>query len=305
MSRDSSLTGLRADHVGLIGRYFVRFSTRTGAGLMTVLLVLIVGLSIAAAFTVPLEATMSSSPDLGHTQGEAASAVDRVARSSDFAKIAESVTGSDAAQVKYLLQRQPALLSGILLVLLMAFPFLTCLGASNQTSGDIGSRGLRYLLLRTERPNIYLGRLAGTFLFLAASIALLMLLLAVYIGVKFNIYPALDLLGWTLQGFVALLLICLPYVAMCAWMSALLESAFGSLAICLLVTGFPIVFLKLVVSSSGGGRNAWIERALPWGWKYDLLSGDVQTRLLAYAAMLAFTALFTGIGLYAFRRRDL
>lgn len=304
MHQDSSLTGLRGAHVGLISRYFMRFSMRTGGGLMTVLVVLMVGLSIAGAFTSPIEMVMQSSNELGHTQGEAASTIDRVARSREMANIAEWVTGSDADQVTYLLQRQPALLSAMLLVMLMAFPFITCLGAFNQTSGDIGNRGLRYILLRTERPNIFLGRFLGTVGFLATSTAFLLLVLAVYVGAKFNIYPALDLATWSVQGFVAILMLCLPYVAMCAWMSGLLDSAFGSLAICLLLTGFPILFLKLANFSTGGG-NGWLERLVPWGWKYDLLSGSVGTRLLAYAVMLGFTAFFLAVGLRAFRKRDL
>ena len=304
MANDSSLTGLRSDHVNLIGRYWMRFSMRTGGGLMTVLVVLIAGLSIAAAFTAPIEIAMESSHGLGHTSGETASTVDRVARSREVANIAESVTGAVSTQVTYLLQTQPALLSAMLLIMLMVFPFITCLGAFNQTSGDIGNRGLRYLLLRTERPNVFMGRFVGTLGFLGVSIAFLLLILAAYVGFKFNIYPFLELTTWTLQGFVAILLICLPYAALCAWMSGLIDSPFGSLSICLLLTGFPILFFKMA-NAATHSKAGWLERLLPWGWKYDLLSGDLGTRLLAYAAMLGFTALFLGLGLRAFRKRDL
>jgi hypothetical protein len=304
MANDSSLTGLRPDHVRLIGRYWMRFSMRTGGGLMTVLVVLIAGLSIASAFTAPIEMAMGKSGELGHTAGETASAVDRVARSDEVANIARSVTGADASQVAYLLQRQPALLSAMLLVMLMVFPFITCLGAFNQTAGDIGNRGLRYLLLRTERPNVFIGRFVGTLGFLATSTASVLLILALYVGFKFNIYPLADLVPWTLQGFLAIFFVCLPYVALCAWMSGLLDSPFGSLSICLLLTGFPIIFVKMANVAT---RDAapWLEKLLPWGWKYDLLSGEVGARLLAYVVMLGFTALFLSLGLRSFRKRDL
>jgi len=304
MAHDSSLTGLRRDHVGIIAGTWMRFSLRTGGGLMTILVVLIAGLSIAAAFTAPIEMVMQQSNDLGHTTGEAASTIDRVARSPEVARVAEWVTGADASQVNYLLQRQPALLSAMWLIMLMSFPFITGLGAFNQTSGDIGNRGLRYLLLRTERPNIFIGRFLGTVGFIAASVALMLAIVALYIGVKFNIYPLGELLAWTAQGYLAVILLCLPYVAMCAWMSGLLDSAFGSYAICTLLIGFPIVFFKFANFASHG-KIPWLERLVPWGWKYDLLAGDLGTRLLAVLVMAGFTVGFLALGLRGFRKRDL
>jgi hypothetical protein len=304
MPQDSSLAGLRRDHVALVGRYWMRFSLRTGGGLMTILVVLTVGLGIAAIFATPVEQLMASAPGVGHTPGEAASTVDRIARSPEVAGAVEWVTGARAEEVSYLLQRQPALLSAIFLSFLVAMPWIFCFGAFNQTSGDIANRGLRYLLLRTERPNIYLGRFLGTLAFLAVSLAVLLAVVVLYIGLKFDIYPAADLLTWSLQGYVAFLALALPYVAMCAWVSGGIDSPFGSLVLCLLLVGFPVMFLKLA-NMTIGGDAPWLERLIPWGWKYDLLAGDVGTRLLAYAVMLGFTAFFLFIGLRLFRRRDL
>ena len=304
MAQDSALAGLRRDHVALVGRYWMRFSLRTGGGLMTVLIVLVVGLSIASVFAMPVEQLMKTAPSLGHSADEAASTVDRIARSDEVAGAVEWVTGAEPEEVSYLLQRQPALLSAIFLSLLVAMPWIFCFGAFNQTSGDIASRGLRYLLLRTERPNIYLGRFLGTLAFLAASLAILLVVVVLYIGLKFNIYPAADLLLWSLHGYVAFLVLALPYVAMCAWISGGIDSPFGSLVLCMLAVGFPVMFLKLA-NMTMHGDVPWLERLIPWGWKYDLLAGDVGTRLVAYAVMLGFTAMFLAIGLRSFRRRDL
>ena len=41
----------------------------------------------------------------------------------------------------------------------------------------------------------------------------------------------------------------------------------------------------------------WLLRLLPWGWKYDLLSVDMGTRLGAYGMMIAFTAIFYGLAI--------
>lgn len=304
MNATPSGAGLRFSHVRLVAAYWMRFSLRTGGGLMTVLVVLVAGLSIAGVFATPIEALIDKAPDLGHSRAEAASEVDRIARSEHVRDGVEWITGAKPSQIEYLQQRQPALLSAILLAMLVALPFIVCLGAFNQTSGDIANRGLRYLLLRTERPNIFLGRFVGTMLFLAASLAVLLILLVAYIGIKLNVYPAGDLILWSLQGYVAFIALTFPYVAMCAWISGAIDSPFGALVLCVLLVGFPVVFIKMA-NSALNGRIEWLERALPWGWKYDLLSGEVAPRLLAYAAMAGFTALFLFIGLRSFKKREL
>ena len=297
-------TGLLWRHIRIVSAYWMRFSVRTGGGLMALFLVLVTGLSIAHMFITPVEGLLEKAPELGHTQGEAADTIARIAESEQIRDIVGWITGQDEGEVEYLLREQPALLSVIWLMLLIAFPFVTAIGAFNQTAGDIGSKGLRYLLLRTQRANIYFGRTLGTLYFSTASLLLLLVLVLLYVGLKLNIYSLGALAGSGLQGFLALLFLSLPYIAMCGWISSLFDSAFASLAICLLLVGGPIVAFKLVDAASRTDL-AWLERLLPWGWKYELLSGDLGTRVLAYAVMLGFTAFFLLLGLRHFQRRDL
>jgi hypothetical protein len=90
-----------------------------------------------------------------------------------------------------------------------------------------------------------------------------------------------------------------------------LDSAFASLAICLLVMGFTVLLLSLFQSMGTitmhmkPGDLNWLQRLTPWGWKYELLSGKVATRSLAYLAMAGFTGLFLWLGLRTFEKRDL
>ena len=130
-------------------------------------------------------------------------------------------------------------------------------------------------------------------------------LILVYIAFKFRIYEGGALLGWGLQGFLAILLLVLPYLAMCAWLSSMLDSAFGALAICLTAAGMPIIFVKIANAVAMNTDLSWLVRLLPWGWKYDLLAESPQTRLLAYGVMIGFTLLFLGLGLVTFSKRDL
>lgn len=53
------------------------------------------------------------------------------------------------------------------------------------------------------------------------------------------------------------------------------------------------------------GDLSWLQRLTPWGWKYELLSGKLQIRSMAYLAMAGFTGLFLWLGLRSFEKRDL
>jgi len=297
--------GLSFQHVWLIAAYGIRFALRTGGGLIFILLLLLAGLGVAGTFISPVEMMADQAEGEGLDSREA---VNEILESDQVKGAVQWVTGTDDEEAEYLLRDQPALLSAILVILLLLIPFLACVGAFNQTAGDIGSRGLRYLLLRTERENIFLGRFLGTVLFTAVTSFCLLLLVFLYVQLKLGLYPTGRFATWSFQGFVAVLFLALPYVALCSWMSGMLDSAFASLSICLLVAGFPIVFLKIVevgFRSQADLDLPWLVRILPWGWRYDLLSGDFATRMLGYSVMLAFTAAFLALGLRAFRKRDL
>ena len=304
MQSDTLLSGLRFPALRLVASYWARFALRTGGGLMSLLTILVSGLICAAAVISPTEHLMIQSKDVGFTPEETAAYIDELAGSPEFVTLVEQVTGTDSEEVGYLLQKKPALLSVIFLVLFPLVPFLVCFAAFNQTAGDIGNRGLRYLLLRTERANVFLGRFSGVAIFLFASLALLMAVLLTYVGAKFRIYPTTSLIAWGVQGLIALMLIALPYAALCAWVSSMLDGAFAALALCLLFVGFPIVFLK-IADAMLPLDCAWTLRALPWGWKYELLSVHIGKRLVAGAAMLGFSVLFLFLGLLTFKKRDL
>ncbi|MCP4847376.1 MAG: hypothetical protein GY899_05445 [Verrucomicrobiaceae bacterium] len=295
-------------HVCLIALYSMRFALRSGGGIMFLLIFLTVGLSVASLFITPLEELVKiDGPD-----GMSASELSITILESDMvAKAVEWITNSDSVQSEYLLEKKPALLSAILLILLIAVPFTTCFGAFNQTSGDIASRGLRYLLLRTERANIFLGRFVGVLMFTIVSMIGTMLVIILYVQFKVGAYPGVELWSWGFQGLTAVFFLSLPYIALCAWISCLLDTPFGSLAICLLISGFSLVILyllklTLLTSTTADPESlAWLFKTVPWGWKYELLDGTPTVRVVAILAMLGFTAAFLFLGLRHFQKRDL
>lgn len=275
----------------------MRFSLRNGGGIVFLLMTLITALVVASMFIEPVEAMVKSADgevsagelinSFGHSQ-EAESAINWIL--------------SGEKEGEYLLREKPALLSCIMLILLMLLPYLVCFGAFNQMSSDIANKGLRFLLLRTERLNIYLGRMLGTVLFCLATVVVSVFLLVIYIQFKLGIYEGIDLWLWSLQGGIAYFMLCLPIVALCAWLSSSIDSPFGSLVLCLLTVGLPGVFLMLLNRYMEDG---FLDKLWPTGWKFGMLNSHFGTVCLTGLVLSLFTIGFLMLGLRGFQKRDL
>jgi hypothetical protein len=316
-------------HVRLISQYWTRFAIRSGSGLVYLLIVLIFGLSAAHSLISPVELLMAQQVrDMGERDPNAVQSlimtlgkpvVKFVLGSKSLGEVAQEtsqtpmmmmgppVSQEDTSQAgqwaEFLLEDRPALLSAIFLILTFGLPFAISFLAFNQTSGDVQTRGLRYLLLRTERANIYFGRFLGTAVFSTAVIAFLVLTIVLYLGLQTRLYAAGDLLVWSIQGFFALSVLMLPYIAVCAMISACVSSPFLSLILAKLLIAGTLLFAMV-------GRLAWepmkyIKYLLPWGWQNHLLHPSVVHWGCAGLACLAYTAVFLMIGYRRFEKRDL
>ncbi|HUH04856.1 MAG TPA: hypothetical protein VML75_22820 [Kofleriaceae bacterium] len=312
---------LRPAHIRLIARTHVRHSLRSGSGVVFLVLAILTGLVIAFAVITPLEeyakieekALREARADADAAGvdpkvfAEQAKAVTEQAASRFIEKVGKPVvkrfTGADDEQAEYILVKKPALVSAFLILMVFFLPFIVALGAFNQTAGDIATKGLRYQLLRTERGNIFLGRLLGTYLFYLAVLAVLMFTVLIYLVAKARFYPTADVALWMLQGYVAMALYALPWIALCAWISCAIGSPFVSLIVSDLIIGmWPVVAMSL------GNVHEVLEKAtylMPWGYKYFLIDSNVGVVLGGGAAMLGFSLLFTWLGLRHFQRRDL
>jgi ABC-type transport system involved in multi-copper enzyme maturation permease subunit len=326
-------------HIRLISLYWSRYAVRSGSGLVYLLIALIFGLSVAHILIAPVEQLIARQErEMGRMDPQAVrntiisigqpiiqwvlgqksmkeiieegQARQRPVKtdSHDNAgagmtrEVQKSGSGLDP-WTSFLLEKRPALLSAIFLVLLFGMPFVISFLAYNQVSGDIQSHGLRYLLLRTERSNIYFGRFLGTVIFSTAVTAIIVATIVFYLGMKIRIYPALALAGWAVHGFAALAILMVPYIALCSLISSLVDSPFLSLILAK-VTIAGVLALGIL------GSFAWkpakyLMYALPWGWQSNLLHPVPAHCLGAALACLLYTAVFLMLGYYRFERRDL
>jgi ABC-type transport system involved in multi-copper enzyme maturation permease subunit len=323
---------LNARHIWLISLHWSRHAVRSGAGLVYLLIALTFGLSVAQMVIMPVEQMMTAQrrqmgkPDLEAIRSTIISVGRPVTRFVLGLKSMEDLARESEVQERpgptntptqgpagngghldpwtsFLLEDRPALLSIIFLILVFGMPFAISFLAFNQVTGDIQHHGLRYLLLRTERGNIFFGRFLGTAAFSTAVMAVIVATITLYLGLRVRIYPPAALAVWATHGFVALALFMIPYIALCSIISASVDSPFLSLVVAKLIIGGVLLFAIL------GGLKweaaKYVKYALPWGWQNHLLHPEPSHWLAAGLACLLYTAVFLMLGYTRFETRDL
>lgn len=299
-------------HTLLIARYSARYSVRGGIGLVFLLLSVTFGLMVAHFTLQSVEAgrqliarelggddAQSREQVLRHVSNEVKRPVAWMLQSSE-----EPAAKAEAQQwANYLLEDRPAILSAIFLILLFGWPLVVSFGAFDLYSSDIGSRQLRYQLLRTDRGSIFFGRLLGMVFTFVAVLVLLGATVTTYIGLKVPVYGVGDLLVWSLWGTAAMLIVSLPYIALCAWISACCRSAFASLTVTSVVIGGVPLFALLGRLYHEAAN--YVQYVLPWGFQTRLFHFDVMQVGIAVGGCLVQTAVFLWLGHRTFVRRDL
>jgi hypothetical protein len=301
--------------IWLIATYSTRYSVRGGIGLVFLLLSLTFGLLVAHFMLQPVE--MISKQMAGRDRGDPATATARVLDSlTDQAKPvvswmlsaksdkpdADAKAAADA-WASWLLEDRPGMLSAIFLILLFGWPLVVAFGAFDLYAGDIGSRQLRFQLLRADRGSIYAGRLLGNVMTFIAVLMLLGATVTIYMGCKLSVYPWLSLVGWACYGTTAMIIVSLPYIALCAWLSASTASSFVAMTLTsLVIGGLPLLAMLARMTHEVGG---YLQYLLPWGYQIRLFHPDLDQVGLALAGVVVQTALFTWLGYRAFTRRDL
>lgn len=302
----------------LLASYATRYSVRGGIGLVFLLLSLTFGLIVAHTMLQPVETIAQqihkrSGGDEEATTREVLDGLTREAKPVVSWMLAPRVApGAEAdpeaerradAWAAYLLEEQPGILSAIFLILLFGWPLVVAFGAFDLYAGDIGSRQLRYQLLRADRSSIFFGRLLGTVLTFVAVLAALGVAVVVYMGCKLPVYTWSSLMLWGAYGTLAMIWLSLPYIALCAWISAACSGSFLSLTlVSLIIGGVPLLAMAARATHEAGGYLFYV---LPWGFQTGLLHHEPAQIALAAGGCLLQAALFTWLAHRKFTTRDL
>lgn len=289
---------LNKEHVILVAKNHTKYSIRGGAGLIFAIITLITGLLIGAIMLDPISSLQETGVATGELAQIADQAVEQVGRPA-----VKWATDASEEQLDFWLQDNPALISAFFILFSMFVPLLTCLGAFNQLSGDIGSRGIRYLLLRTERINLFAGRFIGTLVFSLFVYITLFFIMALFFVFQIDFYDKVDVLLWMLRCALIIFLYSLPFCALCAWISASIDSPFGSLSMSILcVGGVPLI---LWIAGRMNEQADKISLVTPWAYRHWLLDPNIGKVFAGCGIMFAFTAFFLYLGGRHLERRDL
>lgn len=311
-------------HVLLLAGYAIRFASRGGGVVVYFLLTLTFAITVAELMILPVEKSRAFAEREGmpmtreivlHQFGEGV----REVIITVLAPRPEAESGPPQRRpgrpfasepdpelerhLDFLIDARPSLLSAVFLIIAYGLPLLVASGAFNQFAGDIGDRGLRYLLLRTERTNIFLGRFLGTYLMTAAAFIPVLLTITAYVVLKLEVYGWGESLSYAGRAFAAYALLALPYVALCSWLSGACSSAFVGMTACTVA----VVGIPMAAAMGGAYRTelGWILYAQPW-WVHHWFFHPDWSRFAAGAGIaLAYAVAYLAVGLYQFNRRDL
>jgi hypothetical protein len=191
------------------------------------------------------------------------------------------------------------------LALIASTPLLTMLASLDQTSSDIGSRHLRYLLVRSRRSSLFVGKTLAVVIWVALGLALAVLALGLSLGWSgaAGDLPTGDLVGHLVKMWLIALAYALPFITLVGATGAMTGHPGGAI-------GVAVLFQVIVAAISAAGSlmgNDFLEAAkygFPTALEGQLLSQDAGElgRALAFAG--GHGVLYLVIGWLIFRGRD-
>ncbi len=295
----------RIPHILLIGQASVRQALRGASGVIFTLVVWSAGLAAAQILFLPVSFLQSQAA----AQGAIMSAGEIMERLNTLllpmlSGLLKSAPGSGTEEwAQYLLVERPGLLSLLFLIYSFLTPAIVAFIGSSQISSDTRNKGLRFLLLRTTRRDIFFGKLAGSFL--AAAIVLIVLVMATVaqLQARIAVYDFGPVLLWGLWGTAAFALIALPYIALSISFSGLIDSAAGAFFSCAgVMAGIPILAGALARLWE---PLSWISYLMPYRVAFLLFHQSAGLKAAGAAALAGYAAVYAALGYLVFRRRDL
>ena len=313
------LAGVDARQFRLVAMAMFTGTLRSGPGMLCLILTLLVGLGTTAVVLEPVELmqAVNQREHLPADQEKVMKSLVVIATplvswllaghldASAGHALTPAEQGDAERWARYLLVERPEPLSAVYLIVCFSLPFLIALGAFDQVSGDIHARRLRFLLPRAHRSTIFLGRAAGMMLFMGLLLALVVLVIAIYLASSLPLYPLASVAGWSARCYLMMLAAAIPAVALCSLVSASVDSAFASLALCnavfCVVPLAPLV-IRLASGTTWASVLTWL---LPLPFQLELFHFSFWQVAGAVLGCLAYAAGYLLIGLWIFARRDL
>lgn len=213
------------------------------------------------------------------------------------------MAGMDEGFVNRLFMDHSAFVTMMFVLTAFAVPFLTMIAALDQNASDIGSKGIRFLLPRTSRDNLLVGRFLGIMFSWSTMLILSGLAVTITALVLDDVHGTSLVIADGFWFTVGVILVAAPFAAF--------------MALCSVVTGNPLLSVTMGIGTYLGvfllgGLGGWIHSSLkmfrflfPAPLRYDLMLGDTSQMSIAVVAMIAYSIAFLVLAGMFLRKRDL
>lgn len=277
-----------------IARFDLMTAIRTKRALVA-LLIYLAGALATGGVLVWVETQFGDKIQMARTAIDTADAMSSIKADAPKAYEALStITDGDEAMARHLLH-MPLVLLGFFWTTLTFLPLLVALVSYDIVNSEVTNRSARFVLLRTDRLSLLLGKmLSHGLLFLAVTIAA-NLALFIYAWMKLPTFDLLPAAGLLLRFWLLTVPFGFCYIALAALVSSLVDGAGMSMTV---MVGVLIALGILSTSADLGFLS-------PSSFKLGLWSPEFLKMLGSALAFVGFGAIFLG-GAYArLRWRDL
>lgn len=215
----------------------------------------------------------------------------------------EGVTGLPVAAVRRLIENHPPVLVALFALLLLLLPLLCTLLAYDQTATDIETKHVRYLLFRSDRASIYLGKALGAWLLVMLAVGLGLIVVGGFLGLRSSALEGLEGIVYLARMGLTAGVFALPMIAVLGLISALVGRARRALTVTLLV------WIGVLIAAGLLGRVdedlSLVRYLFPSAGRFGLLFDDFGELAKIVGYQLGYAVVIGGAGLWWFGRRDL
>ena len=281
--------------IGIIARFEVRRLMKSTGGVLAMALAFVIYLWLALKLR-EWGAEAQGSSELQAIKGAGGDAMGK--------QIMEGAVGwfidLDSATVGQMLLNHSPFALVFFLVALAINPIISILATFDQTGGDISTRHIRYLLLRTDRGSLYWGKMIGATLYFSIAIGIMVGIVGAF-GILTGAMPGSEIL-YLVRIWLTLSVAALPFIALNAFSGALAGSAGAAFGIT-----FGYYAIAWLVSSVGGWFNEnlkVLEYLSPSSMKFNLAADDLAVVGKAALHMGVVAVIAVVLGNMLFQRRD-
>jgi len=222
-----------------------------------------------------------------------------ILQSQEGIMITSAIYGTDGALNLFI--EHPPSVSLMYLITLSTIPFFVVLAAYDQFSTDLGSGFFRFLIARCKRLEIFLARFLSAFSLIAGAI-LIVTGICTVLSIKNDDYPTIDILYYSGQVYLILLLYALPFVAYMSVISSLVSSTLAALFLGMF--GYAVIWFLNLFTYFTEHKDAFTY-LLASGFKKSIIELDTSNFYTALAILPVYILVYSIIAFRIFNRRNL